>query len=70
MKENKTNNTIEKSSSVATTKVERGTYLQELLDFYGGDYGTQKDIMETFMREHGYEGVAKFLEYGASQASN
>jgi|GEM_PF-250638 len=57
---------IKEFKSIAPAKIKRSTYLQELLDFYGGDYGTQKDLTETiaFMRENDYGGVAKFLENG------
>ena len=63
---------IKEVKLIAPAKVQQNAYLQELIDFYGGDYGTQKDLTETitFMRENGYDGVAKFLEYEASQASN
>lgn len=73
MKKGKTNNnTVVKSSPIASAKVKRSAYLQELLDFYGGDYGTQKDSTELiiFLRENGYSGLAKFFENGQTEISN
>jgi len=35
---------IKEVKLIAPAKVQKNAYLQELLDFYGGDYGTQKDL--------------------------